>query len=332
MNRREFMLGTTALAACGAQGEPTPAQRSPAAFPIRRGVNLGNALEAPREGEWGYRIEIEHLAAIAAAGFDGVRLPVRWDQHMDASGGVAPAHMERVAEIIGWATEAGLKTQLDVHHYQALIVNPRVETPRFLTLWRQISERFADAPSSLLFELLNEPNGAAWDGAQLPDLQDAAIAVIRESNPQRLVVAGPGNWQNIDALERWRPPLGENVAVSVHYYEPHNFTHQGAEWLGADAPRFGRSWGRQSDRRLVTEHIARAATWGAEHGYAIQLGEFGVNRAVPLEQRVLWTGAVRHACEVNGLGWCVWDFAGAFPIWNREHSAWLPQMRAALLD
>src|SRR5262245_60547645 len=52
VNRRDLLLGAGALAGC------TPvASAPPPAFPIRRGINLGNALEAPNEGEWGYRIE-----------------------------------------------------------------------------------------------------------------------------------------------------------------------------------------------------------------------------------------------------------------------------------
>ncbi|MBL8543703.1 MAG: glycoside hydrolase family 5 protein [Hyphomonadaceae bacterium] len=320
------MSAASLLAACA----PAARGQAASAFPIRRGVNLGNALDAPNEGDWGYRIEAAHLHAIASAGFDGVRLPVRWDTHMDERGRVSAAHMARVAEVIGWAMDANLKLQLDVHHYETLIADPRGHTPRLLALWRQIAERFADAPASLLFEPLNEPNGRQWDGARLTDLQSAVITTIRQSNATRTIVLGPGNWQNIDALERWRPPAAENIAVSVHYYEPHDFTHQGAEWLGAEAPRFGRDWGSEADLRLVQTHIERAASWGARQGYAVQVGEFGVNRAVALPQRALWTHAVRQACEAHGLGWCVWDFAGAFPVFDLWRLEFIPELRDAL--
>jgi endoglucanase len=64
----------------------------------------------------------------------------------------------------------------------------------------------------------------------------------------------------------------------------------------------------------------------------MQLGEFGANRAVPLDQRAAWTRAVRETAEAEGMGWCVWDFAGAFPIWDRETGRFIPELRAALLD
>lgn len=330
MNRRETLLGAAALAACGpAGGASAPA---PAPFPMRRGVNLGNALEAPNEGDWGYRIEPEHLRAIADAGFDGVRLPVRWDAHADANGVIDAALMLRVAAIIDACLALGLEVQLDCHHYDALVAHPETERARFLNIWRAIAEDQQDAPPQLIFEPFNEPNGAHWNGAALRDLQRDVVAVIRESNPRRLIVLGPGNWQNIDALHDWRPPEGENIAVSAHYYEPHDFTHQRAEWLGADAPTFDRQWGTSADRRQVIEHIETAARWAQQHGCAMQLGEFGVNRAVPIQQRAAWTRAVRDGCEANGMGWCVWDFAGAFPIWDREASALIPLMRDALFS
>lgn len=331
MNRRDLILGAAALAAVAACA-PEAESQAPAPFPMRRGVNLGNALEAPNEGDWGYRIEAAHLEAIAAAGFDGVRLPVRWDAHVDGVGRIAAAHMARVAEVVDWALERGLRVQLDVHHYARLIEDPRGERARFLLIWRQIAERFADAPEALMFEPINEPHGSHWDGAALTDLQGLALEMIRTSNPTRLVVFGPGNWQNIDALRNWRPPAGENVAVSVHYYEPHAFTHERAEWLGDEAPVFGRAWGSESDRSAARAHIAQAAAWGRAHGYAMQLGEFGVNRAVSLAQRAVWTRAVREACEAEGMAWCAWDFAGAFPVWDRERGVWIEDVRRALLD
>lgn len=48
---------------------------------LGRGVNLGNALEAPREGEWGMYLEAEYFALIAEAGFNAVRVPIKWSAH-----------------------------------------------------------------------------------------------------------------------------------------------------------------------------------------------------------------------------------------------------------
>ncbi len=331
MNRREIILGGAALAACS---QPAESQAPAALFPMRRGVNLGNALEAPSEGDWGYRIELPHLDAIRDAGFDGVRLPVRFDAHA----GSAPPYAfggnfwRRIDELVEHALGLGLKVQLDMHHFERLISEPARQRDRFLGMWAVIAHHFRGAPAGLMLEPFNEPNGPNWSNSALMDLQRDVVATIRERDASRLIVLGPGNWQNIDALRGWRPPAGENIAVSVHYYEPHGFTHQNAEWLGADAPNFGREWGTDADRAQVRSHIQSATDWGARHGYALQLGEFGVNRTLPIQQRAIWTRAVREACEAGGMAWCVWDFAGAFPIWDRETGAMIPLMRDALFS
>lgn len=329
MNRREIIASVAGLAACSGDG----AARLPAApFPMRRGVNLGNALEAPNEGDWGYRIELAHLDAIRDAGFDGVRLPVRFDAHAGSAPPYAIAGnlWRRIDEIVEHALELGLKVQLDMHHYERLIREPARQRERFLGMWALIAHHFRGAPVGLMLEPFNEPNGPNWNSGALMTLQRDAVAIIRERDASRLIVLGPGNWQNIDALRDWRPPEDENIAVSVHYYEPHAFTHQNAEWLGNEAPNFGRDWGTDADHAAVRAHLEQAADWGARHGYALQLGEFGVNRTLPIQQRAMWTRAVREACEAGGMAWCVWDFAGAFPIWDRENSALIPLMRDAL--
>jgi len=324
-----FGLATGAiLAGCGAsQGAPAPL------FPMRRGVNLGNALEAPAEGEWGYRVELAHLAAIRDAGFDGVRLPVRWDPHMAGAApySIDPAFLARVDGIVRAALDLGLTVQLDAHHFEPLIADPDGQSPRFRALWRQIGAHFADAPPGLIFEPLNEPNGEAWSGARVSDIQAIALEEIRARNPTRLVVLGGPNWNSIDGLRDWRPPEDPHITVTVHYYEPHAFTHQDAEWLGADAPRFGRDWGTPTDHAAVRDHIAQAARWAQARGLAWQLGEFGVNASLPMTHRAAWTRAVREATEAAGAGWCAWDFAGAFPIYDRARERFIPELIEALL-
>lgn len=329
MNRRKLLIAAAAVAACTPEAN---GQAQPSAFPIRRGVNLGGALEAPSEGEWGYRIQADHLAALADAGFDGVRLPVRWDEYAEGRPNyrIDPAIFARVDEIIGQALARGLKVQLDIHHFWRLENDPRGYAPRVAALWRQIAEHYRNAPPELVFEVLNELHGAYWTPTRTTALYQQSIAAIRASNPERLIVVGPPDWNSINGLDGWTPPIDRRLAVSVHYYGPHEFTHQNAEWL-EDPPSFGRAWGKSSDVEQVREHIARAADWAQARRLPLQLGEFGVNRRVPVDQRALWLRTVREACEAHAIGWCVWDLATTFEIFDQNRGAFIPELRAALL-
>src|SRR4051812_1424479 len=68
---------------------------------IGRGINLGNALEAPKEGEWGLTLEEGYFEAIKKAGFDSVRIPIRWSAHAKAE---SPYTIDpRFFERIDWA-------------------------------------------------------------------------------------------------------------------------------------------------------------------------------------------------------------------------------------
>src|SRR5262249_14485292 len=54
-----ILTGTTAAAADEPAGDARAANAR-----LGRGINLGNALEAPNEGEWGVRLKPEYFAAI----------------------------------------------------------------------------------------------------------------------------------------------------------------------------------------------------------------------------------------------------------------------------
>jgi endoglucanase len=278
-------------------------------------------------------VDLADLPRIAAAGFDGVRLPVRWDVHTGPAPGfaIAPAHMQRVAEIVDAALQANLKLILDVHHFGPLYENPRAQRAHFVAIWRQIAARFAGYPDGLIFEPLNEPRGDAMTPAVVTDLNAAALAVIRPAHPTRLVVLGGPNWNSIYGLARLSVPNDPHIAVTAHYYEPHAFTHHLAAWE-RPPPRFDHVWGLREDLDQVRKDIAEAASLARARNAPLLLGEFGVNENVAIDQRAAWTRAVREAAEANGAGWCHWDFKAAFPVFDEARGAWIEEMRAALLE
>jgi hypothetical protein len=48
---------------------------------LGRGISFGNALDTLREGDAGFRLQERYFAEVRAAGFDTVRLPVKWSAH-----------------------------------------------------------------------------------------------------------------------------------------------------------------------------------------------------------------------------------------------------------
>ncbi len=320
---------------------PSPAQvtASPALDPFEqnvqlgRGINLGNMLEAPREGEWGLTIRDEFFSTIADAGFDAVRVPIRWSSHAQTEPPytIDAAFFERVDHVIEQALNKGLLVVINVHHYEEIMADPAAHEERLLALWAQIAKHYQDAPPDLLFEVLNEPNGrltaSIWN-----ELLAAAITTIRETNPMRNVIVGPANWYNVYSLSDLQLPEDEHLIVSIHYYEPFRFTHQGAEWVSGSTPWLGTTWeasGIQAE--AVTRDLSVAARWGEQHNRPLYLGEFGAYSKADMTSRANWTGHVSRSAEALGMSWADREFASGFGAYDPSARQWREELIDALI-
>jgi endoglucanase len=296
---------------------------------LGRGINFGNALDAPD----GLRLQGRYFDEAKAAGFDTVRLPVAWSPHAEdtAPYTIGENFFERVDQAVDEALARDLNPVLNVHHYHQLNQAPDQHTERFLALWRQIAARYADRPGLLHFELLNEPRAAMtpdrWN-ALLPH----ALAAVRESNPHRTVLIGPAEMNAIHALPRLAlPDDDDHLMATVHYYAPFEFTHQGAHWVEGSAPWLGTTWGGEADQKAVTDDLAAAAAWADAHAVPLLIGEFGAYERADMAARARWTACVRQEAERLGLGWSYWEFATDFGAYDPGTDAWREPLRQALI-
>ncbi|MGB9896248.1 MAG: glycoside hydrolase family 5 protein, partial [Thermoproteota archaeon] len=205
---------------------------------MHRGINIGNALEAPNEGDWGVVIKDEYFKIIKEAGFDTVRIPIRWSNHAEN----APPYkiddnfFKRVDWVVNKSLEQGLITIINIHHYEEIMQKPEEHEERFLALWKQISEHYKNYPDTLYFELLNEPNGALTSDIWNKFIEES-VSIIRKTNPSRKIIIGPTNWNSVYKLKELEIPEGDkNIIVTFHFYTPFEFTHQGAEWVNPSPP------------------------------------------------------------------------------------------------
>jgi endoglucanase len=299
---------------------------------LGRGINLGNALEAPKEGAWGVRLEAEYFRRIREAGFQSVRLPIRWSAHAAAQPPytIDPAFFQRVDWAVEQARKQGLAIVLNVHHYEELFQQPAAHEARLLALWEQIAEHYRAQPAEVYFELLNEPHGALSD-ARWNQLIPQLLAVVRRHNPQRAVIVGPGHWNNIAHLEQLKLPADPFLLVTIHYYLPFEFTHQGASWVPLSKRWLGTTWGQPAQRAALERDLERAAAWGRQHRRPLYVGEFGAYQAADLASRVAWTAAVARAAERRGMSWAYWEFCAGFGVYDRQTQAWRRPLLEALI-
>lgn len=302
---------------------------------LGRGVNLGNVLEAPHEGAWGVRLEDRYFDLIHSAGFNSVRIPVRWSAHAadEAPYTIEPAFFDRVEWAIQQATSQQLYAVLNMHHYREIFDHPHEHHDRFLALWKQIAERFKDCPPSLYFELLNEPH-ANLDADTWNELAAEGIALVRKTNPTRKIVVGPPDWNGVNAMQSLvLPEKDRNLVVTFHYYSPFQFTHQGASWTGKQSNQWlGTTWtGTPAERQAVIADLDKALAWSLRHRRPIFLGEFGAYSKSDLESRVRWTRFVADEAVKRKMSFAYWEFCAGFGIYDSRKSTWLEPLKEALL-
>ncbi len=302
---------------------------------LGRGINLGNALEAPNEGAWGVMLKPEYFKIIKEAGFNTIRLPVKWSGHAQAN---APYTIDqKFAKRVDWAIDQAVANKLNIivniHHYEEMDANPDQHLPRLIGLWEQIAARYKDRPSEVYFELLNEPNDklteAKWN-AIIPKL----LATVRKTNPSRPVLLGPGQWNGIGSLDKLELPRDDqNIILTVHFYEPFMFTQQGAPWVkGADKWK-GQKWsGTGAEQAAIRKPFQHAATWAKTHNHPVFLGEFGTYQEADLESRARWTRFVAREAEKLGFSWAYWEFCSAYGAYDPKAKTWRETLKSALIE
>jgi len=324
---------------------PAVAPPPPALARLARGVNLSNWLQhgpvkeavryAPDSGDW---------QRIRALGLTHVRLPVDPAALLDERGLPKPEALAQLRAAVEDAVRENLLVVLVLQLPTELKPGLAAREPDRAALagtWRWLAGALRDLPpAQLAFEPLNEPGGT--DALAARALIEYLASALRAAAPlHTLIVAGHG-YSGIDELEALRPLADPNLVYSFHFYEPHNFTHQGANWgdpawrtlhnfpypsspesvaarVGAVPPKARELLRWHGEQRWNREHLGallqRAAQWGRNNKVPVQCSEFGVfrKRVAPAD-RAAWLRDVREALEARGIGWTHWDYAGEFGI------------------
>jgi endoglucanase len=308
---------------------------------LGRGINLGNMLEAPKEGDWGVRVEPKYIEMVAA-NFNNVRLPVRWSNHAsrDEAAVLDPIFATRVDTVIDSLLKKDVYVILDMHHYGQLFgdqllkgeyeVSSEILEKRMVNIWRQLAERYKDRSPKLIFELLNEPHGKL-DSDRWNKLLAETLVAVRITNPNRIVMIGPTSFNAPKDLPKLKLPNDRNLIVQFHSYLPFNFTHQGVKYLPMKLPADVKCCD-EKQRFELAEDIEKASQWSLASGYPVYLGEFGSNKIADNDSRVHYARSVRVEAERRGIPWAYWELASSFGIFDPKTNTWNSELRRALLN
>jgi len=147
----------------------------------------------------------------------------------------------------------------------------------------------------------------------------AAVAAIREVDPDRLIIADGVRWANIPC-----PELADlGIAQSCRGYRPRGISHYNAPnekrafpvptWPGAVDVPTGAGW----DRERLEIHYEPWVEL-ARRGIGVLCGECGAFNRAPHEPFLRWFRDVLDILTGHGIGYAGWNFRGAWGIMDSK--------------
>ncbi len=311
---------------------------------MKIGWNLGNTFDCynyksyASDGEtaWGNpKTTKQMIDTVKAAGFNAVRIPVTWGEHMDGDK-IDEAWMSRVNEVVDYVIDNGMYAIVNVHHDDYIWLHPSkaeesAVTAKYLKIWEQISARFKNYDEHLLFEGINEPRimgipeewstGTAEEREVINNLIAKFVDTVRKSGgnnaTRTLIVTGHAAAMDETAIKAIKVPDDDHIVVSIHAYSPYNFA------LNDN----GTSSFADSDKAELDRNFDLIKSTFIDKGIPAIIGEFGSVNKNNDDDRVRHMEYYVSAAKQRGITCFIWDNGvkegeSAFGLLDRKNLSW----------
>jgi len=297
---------------------------------MQRGVNIVGYDPVWKDFEQ-RRFKQSYFKLLHDGGFNTVRVNLQAFAHMDSLNRLSPEWFKTLDWVVDNALANNLSVIIDEHDYVPCGEDAVMCRAKLTAFWEQVAPRYKNAPNQVMFEILNEPNKAITTPLWNAMLKEC-LAIIRQTNPDRNVVIGPSWWNSINSLNTLELPSDDHhIIVTVHYYLPMRFTHQGAAWSKDTANLSGITWGTDAEKEAIVKDFAAVQEWSKANNRPILLGEFGAYDKGDMDSRVKYTSTVARTAESLGWAWTYWQFDSDFIVYNVDKGAWIEPIHRALV-
>ncbi len=250
----------------------------------------GNYLPSDWETSWGQVATTQEIADfVLNEGFNAIRIPVTWAEHLDSDNNVDAIWMARVKETVNYFYDKGVYCILNAHHdggadgwIEAYEDSYTKYHDRFAKLWTQIAEEFKNYDERLLFEGFNEvldennnwgdsASGCEWINKWNQLFVDTVRATGGNNAERNLVVmtyAGGGSEFNFSRFILPTDSTENHLIVEVHNYDPQAFTWTTATWTTMTA-----KWSSSAENTLKND-FAVYNKYADKFGVPVIVGEY----------------------------------------------------------
>ena len=309
---------------------------------LKAGWNLGNAFDAydntghstglALETYWCHaKTTRELIHAIHEAGFNLIRIPVSWHNHVTGDDfTIDPEWMARVKEVAGWVVDEGMYFIINIHHdNERDFLFPDSahyeQSERYVSsVWTQISEAFIEFDDHCIFESMNEPRliGSSfewWLNPNAAECKEAADCINRLNqkfvdtvraaggNNADRYLSVPGYCGSPDSvtsvLFKIPQDSAENrIILEVHAYRPYNFA------LNTNSTDRNFDPEKDSQKKNEIESFMNSLHRKyIKQGIPVLIDEFASLDKNNLQDRVNYTAYYIAAASSRGITCCLWD-------------------------
>ena len=276
---------------------------------ITAGWNLGNTLDSygdwildysegtPSDFEtsWGNPITTKAMIDdVKAAGFNAVRVPVTWTQHIGEDFTIDDAWMNRVQEVVDYVIDNDMYCILNVHHdvggsswFCASEDSIAEDKAKFEAVWTQIAERFGEYDNKLMFEgfneMLDENNNWNYPGTAATSAVNTwnqifvdTVRATGGNNAERVLIvntyAAGTNGSSLDDFVVPTDTAENSLIVEVHYYDPMAYCSE----ISTDG-NTQTVWTENGGKSGIDGMLYNLYSHFTSNGIPVIIGEFGAS-------------------------------------------------------
>ena len=239
------------------------------------------------ETAWGMPVTTQEMIHyVKECGFNAVRVPITWAEHLDENNNVDPAWMARVHQVVDYVINEGMYCIINTHHDGWVCATERMYekyNERFAKVWTQIANEFADYDERLIFASMNEvtDENDSWSPPSsvfkmINKWNQLFIDTVRGTggnNAKRNLVISPrgcsGSDRDMQMLDEVKDSAENHLIVEVHNYTPQGFCFNDATWTTMTA--VWTPWEHEYNLRQDFDMYRR---WASRLNLPVIIGEY----------------------------------------------------------